>query len=303
MTIVATAPGKAILLGEHFVVYGTGAILCAIQMYTTVSVTPLDAKVRISSRYGSDEFQLGTNLDQVPPHHRPVMHIADELGLTTDVNIDSEIPPGIGLGSSSACCVAAAGAMLGCKRDGVMDAALRAERRVFGGASGADTAVCLAGGIIEFGKSGSEQLGGGDEITLAVASTGGEHSTPMAVEAVRRTRERDAGGFEAACEQVRGLIGDARSALDSGDLVSLGAHMSQNQKLLAGIGVSDVAADKIVAASARTSYGAKITGAGAGGCVIALVDDSNESKTLDAMRAAGGEAFAVRVDHDGLRVS
>lgn len=303
MAIIATAPGKAILLGEHFVVYGTGAILCAIQKYTTVSVEMLEVGVQISSRYGSDKFSKGDDPKTVPEHHRPILQIANELGLGVDASIDSEIPPGVGLGSSSAYCVAGAGALLNQSREGVMDMALRAERSVFEGASGADTAVCLAGGVIEFSDQKYESFTECGDIILAVASTGQEHSTSKTVDAVRRNKERDIGRFESTCEQVKGLVGDARSALNSKDLVSLGAHMSQNQKCLSSIGVSDAIIDKIVASAIKTSYGAKLTGAGAGGCVIALVDDSNKSRTLDAMKATGSDAFLVRIDNDGLRIS
>lgn len=297
---VARAPGKAILLGEHFVVHGTGAILCAIDKYATVTVSPRDKGVYVKSRYGELEFH-DTDLKGAPEHHRPFLNIATELGMKVDTIIDSQIPPGVGLGSSSSCCVAGAGAMLNSSRDGVIETALRAERSVFEGASGADTAVCTVGGIIEF-RNGEHKVVESDPILLAIASTGRIHSTAKTVEAVRQYRERNPKEFESACKQVKGLVGDARNALDSKDLVSLGAHMWLNQELLKEIKVSDATIDKIVEAASRTSYGAKLTGAGAGGCVIALVDDSNCQRTLEAMRACGAEAFSVKTDMDGLRV-
>lgn len=302
MITKATAPAKAILLGEHFVVYGTGAILCAVQKYTSVSVEARSTGVRVSSRYGCDEFASGDDPKNASRHHRPILQIANDLGRGADVTIDSEIPPGVGLGSSSACCVAGAGAMLNQNGQDVEDLALRAEKSVFDGVSGADTAACLRGGLIEFGARGARSFEHAG-VSLVVALTGREHSTAETVAAVRQNKERDEDAFGAVCEQVGGLIGDARSALDASDLVSLGAHMSQNQKFLTDIGVSDPTIDRIVAAAQRTSYGAKLTGAGAGGCVIALVDDSNAAKTLGSVEDAGATAFRVETDCDGLRIS
>lgn len=303
MKVCASAPGKVILLGEHFVVYGTNAILCAIQKRASVSVESHKDGVCVSSIYGTDVFSSSDDPKSASPHHRPILQIANEAHRTVSVSIESDIPPGVGLGSSSAYCVAAAGAILNQNDSGIIDVALRAERSVFASASGADTAVCHRGGIIEFTGKGHESFDGRTDIVLAVASTGRKHSTVKAVDAVRRNKEQNPEHFESVREQVVGLIGDARAALHSGDLVSLGVHMSENHKCLRDIGVSDAAVDKIVAAAAKTSYGAKLTGAGVGGCVIALVDDSNSAQTLDAMRSAGGDVFEVRVDSEGLRVS
>lgn len=302
MTMRATAPGKAILLGEHFVMYGTDAILCAIQMRAGVSVSKRVSGVRVASTYGADEFADTDPIESAPPHHRPILYIAQEQKVSVDARIESAIPPGVGLGSSSACCVAAAGAILGDSGAGAVDAALRAERSVFAGASGADTAVCAVGGIIRFSRGTRKTLEAGCGIMLAVARTGREHSTAETAATVKRRREHDARLFESLCEQVGGLVHDAQSALRAGDLVSLGAHMSQNHKCLRSVGVSDLTMDRIVGAAAKTSYGAKLTGAGGGGCAIALVDKTNVSKTLDAMNEVGGDAFAITVDYDGLVV-
>ena len=80
--------------------------------------------------------------------------------------------------------------------------------------------------------------------------------------AVRRTREGDRDLFESLRGQVAGHVGYARGAQRAGDLVSLGAHMSQNHECLHQIGVSDPGMDRLVDAASRASYGTKFTGAG-----------------------------------------
>ena len=301
MSVKAIAPGKTILLGEHFVVYGTNAILCAIQKYTSVSIEPRDTGLSVTSMYGSEEFP-SIDANEISLHHKPILDLVKKSRKAMNVNIDSDIPPGIGLGSSSAYCVAAAGAILDKNNIDIKDAAYAAERCIFPNASGADTAVCFSGGIIEFSASGCKSFDRND-IMLVIASTGREHSTAATVDAVKRNKERNPTKFERARQQVVGLIDDACTSLRIGDLVSLGAHMSENHKCLQDIGVSDESMDKIVNAASRTSYGAKLTGAGAGGCAIALVDNSNVSKTLYSMQSVSSDAFVVKVDPVGLRTS
>lgn len=300
----ASAPGKAILLGEHFVVHGTGAILCAIGRRVRVTCSPrAGGAVRVRSAYGDAEAAASEAIASVAAHHRPVVQVAREAGGGLDVSVESDIPAGVGLGSSSACCVAAAGAMLGGAAPGApgaIAAALRAERTVFAAASGADTAACAAGGVIAFSRGSHEACEAPAQASLVVASTGRAHTTADVVAAVRRRAENDAAAFGALRERVAGLVGDARAALRSGDLVSLGRHMAENQECLARIGVSDAGLDRLVSAASAPSYGAKLTGAGRGGCVIALVDGSNSARTLEAVRGAGAEAFESEMGARGL---
>jgi len=297
----ASAPGKAILLGEHFVVHGTGALLCAIGRRVRVACSErAGGAVRVRSAYGDGVAAAPEAIASVPAHHRPIVQVAREAGGGLDVAVESDIPAGVGLGSSSACCVAAAGAILGVAAPGALAAALRAERTVFAGASGADTAACAAGGIIAFSGGSHEACEAPARASLVIASTGRAHTTADVVEAVRRRAGSDAARFGALCERVAGLVEDARAALRSGDLVSLGRHMAENQECLARIGVSDAGLDRLVRAASAPSYGAKLTGAGRGGCVIALVDASNAARTLGAVRAAGAEAFESEMGARGL---
>lgn len=300
----ASAPGKAILLGEHFVVHGTGALLCAIGRRARVTCSGGTAgAVRVRSAYGDEEVPAASAISSVTAHHRPVVQVAREAGGGLDVSVESDIPAGVGLGSSSACCVAAAGAILGGAAAGApaaIAAALRAERTVFAAASGADTAACAAGGVIAFSGGSHEACEAPPRASLVVASTGRAHTTADVVASVRRRAESDAARFGSLCERVAGLVDDARAALRSGDLVALGRHMAENQECLAGIGVSDAGLDRLVRAASATSYGAKLTGAGRGGCVIALVDASNAARTLKAVRGAGAEAFESEMGARGL---
>lgn len=282
--------------------HGTGALLCAIGRRARVTCSAGAAgAVRVRSAYGDEEVPASRGLSSVSAHHRPVVQVAREAGGGLDVSVESDIPAGVGLGSSSACCVAAAGAILGADgAPGAIAAALRAERTVFAAASGADTAACAAGGVIAFSGGSHEACEAPARASLVVASTGRAHTTADVVAAVRRRAEADAARFGALCDRVAGLVDDARAALRSGDLVALGRHMAENQECLERIGVSDAGLDRLVRAASATSYGAKLTGAGRGGCVIALVDASNAARTLEAARGAGAGAFESEMGARGL---
>ena len=159
----ATAPGKIILFGEHFVVHGTRAVVGAINKRVTITSEKNDtAGISISSSLGKATIPITEEVDTVEKKFRPFFFIAKEVindynfknGITID--IQSDIPIGAGLGSSSACCVAAAASVsnLFSRTDvsQVLDLAIDAERTIFPKTSGADCTVAALGGIIEYQK-------------------------------------------------------------------------------------------------------------------------------------------------------
>ncbi len=300
----ASAPGKAILLGEHFAVHGAGALVCAIERRTRVTCRPRSSGVRIRSMYGEEAFDDAGSIEDVGEHYRPILHMARRAGGHIDVTVESDVPAGVGLGSSSACCVAAAGAIVKGALDDIdvaVEEALRAERTVFANASGADTIACAVGGVISFSRKMHEACEVRGSPSLVIASTGRTHSTAEIVAAVRQRKEADESGFGSLCEDINGMVADSIAALRSGDLVALGSHMGENHRCLVDIGVSDASLDRIVAAASATSYGAKLTGAGLGGCAIALVDESNAARTVEAMRNAGATmTFRSAIGAHGL---
>jgi len=117
---IASAPGKIILFGEHFVVHGTKAILAAIDKRVTVTTTFTENKtIKVNSELGTLEVPISSSYEEAKSEFRPFIFLANKMinsnqnisGL--EVTIDSDIPIGVGLGSSSACCVAAAASICG----------------------------------------------------------------------------------------------------------------------------------------------------------------------------------------------
>lgn len=310
MRSVASAPAKIILFGEHFIVYGGKAVLCSIDRRITVESETIANNIEIESSLGrltvpkSDSYK---NTDSV---FRPIVYIAQrmlekfhsESGIR--ITVRSEFPSGVGLGSSSACCVAAAGSIAGLfgshTKEEILKIAIDAERTVFENTSGADCTACVYGGILEYSKDGHiKKIESLPKFDLVVANSGVTHSTSKVVSMVRKFKDESQETFSSLCAQESGLIEDALDALQKDDTAKIGKLMSKNQELLEKIGVSSDTLRSMISLVRDTSYGAKITGAGDGGCIIALADKTNLDKTLGAL-AKKYECFSAKIDTEGL---
>jgi mevalonate kinase len=166
LTSISKAPGKIILFGEHFVVYDNRAILCAIDKYATVTSEKTNTdNILISSSLGQSSIQKDQDVDKVEKKFRPFFYIAKQVISKNNFNngisikIESDIPIGAGLGSSSACCVAAAASVLNLFNNAndneILELAIKAEKTIFPNSSGADCTVSVFGGIIEYQREKS----------------------------------------------------------------------------------------------------------------------------------------------------
>ena len=313
MKSVASAPGKVILFGEHFVVYGIKAILCSIDKRITATSEIIDEKkIKIKSNMGNVEISTDSlsRPDRSMDVMKPFLYIAKKAleksgkNVGIEIKIDSEIPVGIGLGSSSACCVAVVASVMGLfeklPKEEILKIAIEAERTIFENTSGADCSVCTFGGLVEYDmKNGFKKISSKANFDLVIANSKQTHFTSEIVENVRRFRENNEDLFASFCDQESILIQNALVALEKNDLKSLGLLMSKNQDLLERINISTEKLAFLIRESKKTSFGAKITGAGGGGCMIALVDKSNREKTLSNLKAHS-ECFSAKIDFNGL---
>jgi len=313
MKSVASAPGKVILFGEHFVVYGIKAILCSIDKRVTVTSQIIDEKkIKIKSDIGHIETDIDSlsTPDRSMNLMKPFLHIVKKTierskkNVGIEIKIDSEIPAGIGLGSSSACCVAVAASVTGLfeklSKEEILKIAIEAERTIFENTSGADCSVCTYGGLMEYDmKNGFKKINSKSNFDLVIANSKQSHFTSEIVENVRRFRENNEDLFASFCDQESIIIQNALVALEKNDLVSLGSLMSKNQDLLERINISTEKLAILIREAKKTAFGAKITGAGGGGCIIALVDKSNASQTLSNL-SNYGDCFSAKIDYNGL---
>lgn len=314
MKSIASAPGKIILFGEHFVVYGIRAILCSIDKRITATSQFLDEKiVRISSSLGESEMDLNSlnNLENVPQKFmKPFFYIARKAVQENstmqgiEIMLESEIPVGVGLGSSSAACVAVTASVNGLfsrlSKEEVVKKAIQAERIIYEQSSGADSSVSTFGGLISYDlKNGFQDIPTRNELNFIISNSAQIHDTQDVVRHVRNFKEKNEDTFRKSCEQEIDIVNKATIALKENNLNKLGSLMLKNQELLNQIGISTEKIDLLVKVAKSTSYGAKITGAGGGGCIISLVDDSNMKNTLDNLRKIS-DCFLAKIDYNGL---
>ena len=291
----ATAPGKIILFGEHFVVHGTRAVVGAINKVVTVTSEKNDtAAISISSTLGKTTIPITQEVETVEKKFRPFFFIAKEVisdhNFKNGINIliESEIPIGAGLGSSSACCVAASASIsnLFAKPDlsEILDLAIDAERTIFPRTSGADCTVSALGGIIEYQKeTDSKSIKTEHDFDFVVVNSQKMHNTDAVVSRVNKFKDDNADTFSDLCTEENKLITKAIDSLQTFDLETVGKCMSQNQIFLERIGVANDVLLDIVKSIEKETFGAKLTGAGDGGCVIALTDKNNKDSVVENM--------------------
>ncbi len=324
MEVVASAPAKVILLGEHFVVYGEPAIVLAIDKRAYAKVSKREDKklhIRSANLSLAGYFEDGTfkieqgeakearmKFDPVKNTIENILQKREErVGLNVEIN--STVPVGAGLGSSAAVVAATAAATaelleVRLTKEDIFRITFEAEKIVHGTPSGIDPAISTFGGTLLFQMdTGFKPLDTKTQIPLVVGDTGVERSTRIQVEKVRSLVDKYPRVVELMMKAGREVVLRAIEALKENDLETLGALMNINHALLYGIGVSDESLEWLTSAGRKAgALGAKLTGAGGGGCMIALTQEEKIQPVLEAIQRAGGRAFLARKTDEGVRI-
>ena len=306
----ASAPGKVILFGEHFVVYGVKAILCSINKRVTVTAEKTtDKKIFINSEIGNLILEPNKSISEINSPLKPFYYLANKViknqNTGIQIKIDSEIPLGVGLGSSSACCVAGAAAIFklfgDISKEEILELAIEAERTIFENTSGADCTVCVYGGIMEYDKKqGFKKIEDEPNFQLVIANSNIEHSTESMVSEVKAFTIKNKEEFSKLLDQELELVEDVLKLLKENNTIELGEKINQNQEYLEIIGISNNKLREMIEIGQKTSFGAKITGSGGGGCIFAITDESNLEDTLKEFKDNNFECFSVEIDFKGL---
>lgn len=304
--ISATAPGKIILFGEHAVVYGQPAIAAPINQVKAraiISARPDLPKGTILLQ--APNIGLEQALVDMPGDHPLVLTIHRVLQATgvkqppaLSVRITSTIPIAAGMGSGAAVSVAITRALskfLGhpLQDKQISQLAFEVEKLYHGTPSGIDNSVITYERPIFFTRHGSENVEMeffqvGRPFTIVIGDSGILSPTSTSVGDVRKAWLKDQETYEMLFNQTGEIVRQARKAIENGDNAALGPLMEKNQELLRKIGVScDKLEQLIHAAHQAGALGAKLSGGGRGGNMIALTDDDFAPKIANALIAAG----------------
>lgn len=291
--------GKVILLGEHAVVHGVPAIAVGVRRGVTARARPSTEDLlhvepwgrTLRPAHGGDE-PLERALDHVLGHYeeRPKLRI----------DVDVDLPPGAGLGCSAALGVSILDAIdkaldVVRSRDALGALALGWESFFHGAPSGIDNTVAAVGGLLRFQRRSSvRRITSSQTFHLIIAHSGQRSSTRAMVEMVTRQLEEHPVLVNRKLDEIRALVDEAEAALQRGDVATVGRALDCNHGILRTLHLSTPRLDALCRA-ARTAgaLGAKVTGAGGGGCMFALAEDLDHAiRIADALDA---ESFIEEV--------
>jgi len=318
-TVSSRAPGKIILSGEQFVVLGAPAVAMAVNLYSRIDVSPaqsgrIEVTADIPLHLVSDadkESSAAENQELLEPLRLAASATLDHLATkerSVHVDANCEIPIGAGLGSSASTTVATISAVAKSRRARldrreIFKLAFIPENYLHGHPSGVDQATCTYGGIVQFRKpSKIKAIKVKRPPMILVCDSGVHRSTKALVGSVVKRSHEQTDRFQTHLEEITALSSAVVKALRDEDDEELGSLMNRNHELLRQIGVSTPRLDRLVAAARKAgARGAKLTGAGGGGCIIALCADKKaRSNIARELRKEGGTIYNVSLDLQGV---
>ncbi|RBP98949.1 mevalonate kinase [Bifidobacterium xylocopae] len=293
---------KTILIGEHAVVYGHPALALPLHSLRMQAWARPAAQGEESSLRALDyEGPLAGSGDRFGGLRRAVAVTLDYLGHPDqgfDIRTQSDFPAGRGLGSSAAASGAVVRALLDAydveaSDDRILELTNQAEKVTHGHPSGLDAATTSGQDPVRLEHGHMRTVRPQGAAYLVIADTGVAGSTKEAVEGVRDRLEADPDGVGRLMDALGEHADRAIADLEAGRMEPLGAHMNRAQELLDDLQVGHPTLDRLVeAARAEGALGAKLTGGGLGGCMLALAADDGDA---DRIGAALKEQGALQV--------
>jgi mevalonate kinase len=302
--------GKTILFGEHFVVHGVPGIASAIDSATEAEVKKTKNGIDINDeRTGAKGYAEKKKLQQIESIDRMLTAMnLDSDRVSMDIWLGGNLPGFSGLGSSAASSVAIARAIseeynLDLNDERINDVAYEAEKAYAGNPSGIDNTAATFGGLIWFKKNlGSginevEQLNIKNPVEIVIANSGVVANTKAMVEGVGERKKQNPKKYDELFSKAKDLVYDGRKALENFDLKKVGLLMNENHTLLQMIEVSSKELDYLVEVARKNgSFGAKMTGGGGGGCILALTPGNDlQEKVASAIKKEGFEVLKTRI--------
>jgi len=300
-----SAPGKIILFGEHAVVYGRPALAVPVtQVHADVDVVDVSRSgIWIHAR----DVNLDAELNTLPSDHPIASVIHNFLFISRvslfpnlEINISSTIPVASGLGSGAAVTVALTRALSSHLKYEMTDEEVNAftyeiEKLYHGTPSGIDNTVVTYAKPVYFVKGQPiETFRVGKPFTIVIGDTGISAPTKESVSDVRRSWLNDKARWESVFDKVTEISFTARRAIEQGHWKMLGELMNENHELLQEMTVSSPELDKLVSAACEAgALGAKMSGGGRGGNMIALVEVDMAETVSRSLIEAGARSTII----------
>ncbi len=300
--------GKVILFGEHFVVFGIPSIVSAIDKATTCTVERWDGE----GWYLDDKRPEtpGYKKEKLDQQRDSISRVLKAAGVDTarnpiKIKLEGDLVAASGIGASAASCVALARALskefnLDFSDEKINEIAFEGEKGYHGVPSGVDNTAATYGGLIWFVKGQPniiDLLKVKEPVEIIIANTGLVTNTAAAVAGVKERKEKNPEKYDEIFNKARALANEAREALLVFDMENVGEMMDKNHELLQAIEVSCKELDLLVEiARDNGAYGAKMTGGGLGGNIVALTPGEKlQNKVAQAIESEGFEVLKTRI--------
>jgi len=300
MTSEGIGFGKAILFGEHFVVYNIPSIVSAIGKYTIAKIEPNNKPGWIIQ----DDRKATPNYkeDKIDQQKVSIENMLKKMNIDLskegiNIILEGNLYAASGIGASAASCVAIARAMSDFYNKNLSDEeinniAYEGEKGYHGTPSGVDNTASTYGGLIWFQKGEEntiDKIDLNDSIEIVIGNTGKVADTAAAVAGVRERKEQNPDKYQAIFDRAENIAYLAKDAFQDEDYEEIGKLMNENHKLLQQIEVSNRELDFIVKlARDNGAFGAKMTGGGLGGNVVALTPGKSlQEKVANAFEKEG----------------
>ncbi|MEM2021120.1 MAG: mevalonate kinase [Zestosphaera sp.] len=327
--MVASAPGKITLFGEHAVVYGYPAIVVAINKKVRVTAEVRDDdNIRINAQdlktpgvivsISNGEIQVttdyGRTLSAIGYLSKAIELTSEYLGVRKGVNLEvkSEMPVGAGLGTSAAVSIATIAAYSSClgyelSKEEVAGLGWEVERNVQGIASPMDTSIATFGGVLKVQFEGDNvyrtPVNVGGEPVFVLAYVEREKTTREMLMLVKSLREKHPDLINGILEHIGKVVLEAEKALVKGDLAEVGMLMNVNHGLLEAIGVSSRRLSEVIyVARVAGALGSKLTGGGGGGASVALTLPGNAETLVNALKLVTPHVFEASIYNEGVTI-
>src|SRR3989344_2008853 len=318
--IKVLAPGKLMIFGEYAVLYNKPCLVTAVDQRMKASVEVLEDSVfeleapdvevsnykKSLEDLGKGDISKGAQFVEIA-----VKNIAEKHPLKSGLRITttSEFSSQFGFGSSSAstvCTIKAVSEILNLNLSNreIFDLVFKTVLDIQGKGSGFDVVAAVYGGTLYFVTGGKtiEPLNI-QSLPLIVGYSGVKADTVTLINNVKEKFANDNDRLQKIYSEIEKIVEKARSFVIAGDWEQVGSLMNENQKLLKELGVSIDKLDNMISGAIEAgAYGAKLSGAGGGDCMIALAPKDKIKSVENAITKAGGEILSVKTNAEGVRI-